>query len=344
MIIGLCGKAGSGKDTVADILVRDLGFVKIAFADPLKRVCKDIFDFSDEQLWGPSEKRNEPDFRYCRKPHQQGYDPVDGRPTTIDAQYLTPRYALQQLGTEWGRDCYPDIWIDYAMRVAKSIMAGRGSYTAKKGLELAIDGGGHYLKPTGVVISDVRFENEVRGLRAYGARVLRIVRPNQGLKGEASTHRSETEMDGIPAELFDAVLQNDGSLEDLVIMSHGIVSKFNIEQRDEGFAQMLTGIDTAAGSDTTSLVVMSRQPSPKPGQPLVHKNEHGDTVMVEEVVEVKLAPVITVEGGIDVIPAETPAQTRLRGMLEDRQRDVEAGKIIDYDAAQKDIPPFKRRK
>lgn len=37
-IIGLTGFAGSGKDTVADILVAEYGFVKLAFADPLREM------------------------------------------------------------------------------------------------------------------------------------------------------------------------------------------------------------------------------------------------------------------------------------------------------------------
>jgi len=62
-IVGIIGKAGSGKDTVADML-HELRYDKIAFADPLKRFCMDVFEFTEEQLWGPSEKRSEPDERY----------------------------------------------------------------------------------------------------------------------------------------------------------------------------------------------------------------------------------------------------------------------------------------
>ena len=36
MIIGICGLIGSGKGTVADILVEYHGFQKISFADKLK--------------------------------------------------------------------------------------------------------------------------------------------------------------------------------------------------------------------------------------------------------------------------------------------------------------------
>ena len=48
MILGISGLAGSGKDTVADILVKHQQCVKVSFADPLKRICRDVFDFTDE--------------------------------------------------------------------------------------------------------------------------------------------------------------------------------------------------------------------------------------------------------------------------------------------------------
>ena len=40
-IIGLGHHAGSGKDALAEILVREHGFVRLAFADPLRAVVKD---------------------------------------------------------------------------------------------------------------------------------------------------------------------------------------------------------------------------------------------------------------------------------------------------------------
>src|ERR1051325_8980837 len=104
MIIGVCGFAGSGKDTVADEICKDPAFVKLAFADNLKRILMGLFDFSYEQLWGPSATRSEPDKRYPRK-----------------GGFLTPRHALQSLGTEWGRDCYENLWIDLAIKDAKRL-------------------------------------------------------------------------------------------------------------------------------------------------------------------------------------------------------------------------------
>ncbi len=40
LVIGIAGASGSGKDVAATILVEELGFVRLAFADPLKRVCE----------------------------------------------------------------------------------------------------------------------------------------------------------------------------------------------------------------------------------------------------------------------------------------------------------------
>lgn len=69
MLIGLCGYKGSGKDTVADILVKDYGFVKKSFAEPLKEGLKSLFDLSDEQLHD-SEQKELLDQRWNRTPRQ----------------------------------------------------------------------------------------------------------------------------------------------------------------------------------------------------------------------------------------------------------------------------------
>jgi hypothetical protein len=199
MIIGLLGQAGAGKDTTADFLVKNHNFVKVALADPLKRIARDVFDFTDEQLWGPSEKRNAPDMRYPR-----GMREGD--------RCLTPRYALQQLGSEWGRNCYPNVWIDYAIRIAKRLTDyphGPSFYTAREGMRAK-----YVSDPevAGVVISDVRFMNEVDAICAAGGRVWKIVRPGAGLQGEAGKHMSETEQEGIDHKHFACIIKNDMSL------------------------------------------------------------------------------------------------------------------------------------
>ena len=51
MLIGICGKAGSGKDTIGDYLVKEYAFKKIALADPIKRLVKDVFALDDHTVY-----------------------------------------------------------------------------------------------------------------------------------------------------------------------------------------------------------------------------------------------------------------------------------------------------
>lgn len=51
LLIGICGKAGSGKDTAGNYLVENYEFSKIALADPLKRLVKDVFALDDHTVY-----------------------------------------------------------------------------------------------------------------------------------------------------------------------------------------------------------------------------------------------------------------------------------------------------
>jgi len=252
MIIGISGLAGTGKDTIADLLVKNHGFAKIALADPLKRICRDVFDFTYDQLWGPSENRNKPDERYQRK-HvfesdrayvclccgwDRGRQIRDGRP--VPECCLTPRYALQQLGTEWGRNCYDPVWVEYAVRVANELLEDQ-LYLADLepgGTSLEVQGeGGHYKYEAktgirreilyrgrlgGVAISDVRFTNEMEAISKAGGKLWRVKRT--GYESPRWDHPSETQQLLTPDSGFDRVVENDGSLEDLVVKVKNAVS------------------------------------------------------------------------------------------------------------------------
>lgn len=178
-LIALAGNMGCGKNTVAKMIIEEQAlhckdWAEYAFATPMKEACRDIFGFTQEQLYGPSEARNAPDARYTRP---------DGTP-------LTPRYALQTMGTEWGRNCDPDLWVKAGLRQVKKLL----EY--------------HH----GVVITDCRFVNEAKAVRAAGGRVWRIYR------GEATVaaHQSEIELN---SKAFDAevtqLIANHDSLEGL---------------------------------------------------------------------------------------------------------------------------------
>jgi len=78
MIIGFAGKKRSGKDTIANYLVNKYNFRRYAFGDPVKEVCRILFGFDDEQLYGD-------------------------RKEELDGIGITPREAFQGIGTEFGR-------------------------------------------------------------------------------------------------------------------------------------------------------------------------------------------------------------------------------------------------
>lgn len=196
MIIGISGCAGVGKDTAADVLVQSCGFVKVSLSDPMKRFCRDVFDFTNEDLWGPSERRNAP----C--------DRLGG---------LTPRHALQTLGTEWGRACHEDAWVNLALQVARTLLFptlegdSPWRYKASRGLYLS-DEYGRAVR--GVVIPDVRFQNELQAIQRAGGKVIRLRREVKGLDGTAGTHVSESGQTEIHDSAFDAVVDNTGGSRD----------------------------------------------------------------------------------------------------------------------------------
>jgi hypothetical protein len=266
MIIGMCGLANSGKDTAAQYIVTDHSFVPIAFADEMKRICKRIYLFTDEQLWGPSEMRNAIDKRYPRAGHtwvslprrerkpnaeegaKWGPDVTkivehdwygcaccsreiratrsedDDSSFLIDTEpcYLTPRYALQQLGTGWGRDCWGDTWVAVTLRDARLLLGMDKSdavsgywYDRKLGLQDNFKTKRIPNFVPGVILTDVRYLNEIRAIKAVGGKVVRVRRPGAGLQGGAGQHSSETEQASIPDSEFDAVIINDESLDAL---------------------------------------------------------------------------------------------------------------------------------
>jgi hypothetical protein len=200
VIIGLSGQARVGKDTFADYLVRNYRFYKIGLADPMKRFCKEIFDFTDEQLYG--DKRDAPDPRYVRRVV------IDGPNQMIE--WLTPRYALQTLGTEWGRHCHNNVWIDYGLKMATTLLAGYATYTEKDGIILHEKDVGEI---GGVIFSDLRFRNEFDAVRAQRGKMIRIYRPGYTGAVGISGHASEAEQKTIQDQEFDTVIVNHEGLD-----------------------------------------------------------------------------------------------------------------------------------
>jgi len=170
MLIGLCGPAGAGKNTVADFITDSNGgpFAQIAFADPLYECVSAITGLSVSRLKDRGVK--------------EAVIPWLGK---------SPRQLLQTLGTEWGRGTvHPEIWIRIAMERAAQ-----------------------HLTFNGVVITDVRFDNEAQAIIDAGGEVWKVARPGwRCLADTSATHSSEA---GVSDHLITRTIDNSGSLDDL---------------------------------------------------------------------------------------------------------------------------------
>jgi len=199
-IIGIVGFIGSGKDTVADYLVNFHRFKRESFANSLKDAVSQVFGWDRELLEGRTKESR--DWRETR----------DEWWTKRLKQDITPRWVLQYWGTEVVRKGFhDDMWV--------------------ASLE-------HRLLNTknDIVITDCRFPNEIKAIRAAGGQVVRIKRgvepewfdaaksmnrgPSRNMSWALSkqkieklgVHASETAWVG---HKFDVVLNNDGTIEEL---------------------------------------------------------------------------------------------------------------------------------
>jgi hypothetical protein len=201
IIVGVCGFQGSGKDTVADYLVNVHGFRRISFAGTLKDAVSAIFGWDRELLEGRTKEsrdwREKVDKWWANK---------------LNMPHLTPRWVLQYWGTEVARKAFHDnIWI----------------HSVEYKLSTISDN---------VVISDVRFPNEIKSIKDAGGMVIRTHRgpdpewyhaaeivnkgptknlswaSNKSFLDNYKIHVSETSWIGTN---FDAILDNDGTIDDL---------------------------------------------------------------------------------------------------------------------------------
>jgi len=186
MILGVCGLIGSGKGTVADVLVEEHNFEKIAFADKLKDAVALLFDWDRDMLEGETA-----DSRYWREQPDDFWTKETGRE-------ITPRLVLQLFGTDCMRNGFYDgVWVSF---VKKTIQEN----------------------PTkNFVIPDVRFENEAQIIRSLGGNVWCVKRGPDPLWFRqyvdlgiepTDAHRSEWAWAKTP---FEHIIYNEGTMDEL---------------------------------------------------------------------------------------------------------------------------------
>jgi len=209
MIIGVCGFIGSGKDTIADYLTNFHGFRRESFANSLKDAVAYVFGWDRTMLEGRTKQARE-----WREQVDPWWAERLGIPT------LTPRWVLQYWGTEVCRKAFhDDIWIaslENKLRNSKD----------------------------DIVISDCRFPNEIKSIKEAGGIVIRVKRGDDPVwyndaadmnagdrcmnymtakvrMQKLGIHASETAWVGTK---FDAVLTNDGTIDDLMSKIKDLVS------------------------------------------------------------------------------------------------------------------------
>jgi hypothetical protein len=181
-VIGLCGKKQSGKNTFAKI-AKEYALVvgEVALADALKDFCSAYLGIAPKLCYGTDKDKNT----------------IVGEWGSVFAEHiykefkkewiapLTVREVLQVVGTEiFRRNFTEDFWINILMRKIESMKKER-PYDF-------------------ILITDVRFPNEVLALKARQNKVVRLYR-DTGCT-DTIPHASELAMDSIDPKLFDYIV------------------------------------------------------------------------------------------------------------------------------------------
>jgi hypothetical protein len=198
-LIGIGGALAAGKDTVADHLVAKHGWKKHWMSEPLNDALltlNPVIEIDNDHF----------KVRYARLVSEVGY--------TAAKEHPEVRRLLQVLGTEVGRNMIgEDTWVDIAGRkIDDSRLAERRD----------------------VIITGVRFKNELTMIKQRGGILLYVDRP-----GRSSTvHAAHASENSLTKDDFDVVVDNIGTLEnlyDIVDMEIGTWSSraaLNSRQRD----------------------------------------------------------------------------------------------------------------
>lgn len=172
MIIGITGYARHGKDSIADFICKkNKSFKKYALADPMKDVCCQVFNWTRD---------------YVEK-YKDIIDPMWG---------ISPRRALQTLGTEWGQHILGEC-DNFSVVTGRCLWANLFKIKVKNNPQ------------QNWVVSDVRFHHEVAVIRGLGGHIVKVNRPS--IAPDLS-HTSEQDIAEIMSDYY---IENNGTLKDL---------------------------------------------------------------------------------------------------------------------------------
>lgn len=194
----LSGKSENGKDAIYEACKTNYNWTKVAFANKLKHTVADLYNFSNEQMFGSL--RNDMDKRYPNLIDQEFLNPLEtSEPFKRNTDYLpflTPRRVLQIFGQQQ-RSLFPDIWASYlfASEIPKLAATGVSRF----------------------VVTDLRFQNEIVVANRFQTEDFKVVKVRinrPGVKAKSGSN-DISEMDLDAYSDWDYVIENTGSLQDL---------------------------------------------------------------------------------------------------------------------------------
>ena len=179
MIIGISGKAGSGKDTAAKMLEVLYANPDISYEDFANRRYKNFADIQIVHFADTLKETAQVLFRIG----EWETNTQEGKKTTINWIGKTVRELLQGIGQGLRDAIDPNLWV-------KILFANTEGWT-------------------NYIIADVRYPNEIKAIKERNGILLRIDRKGAG----AGNHSSETALDNYKE--WDVHIENNGSIEDL---------------------------------------------------------------------------------------------------------------------------------
>lgn len=205
-LIGLAGRAGSGKDTVADYLVDRYGFVKFSFSDTLYAEVQKAFGLDTQDLLRSRESKEQRTGRLSLKLCRDRafvemavgdaiYDDLVPKGEHPEDVPLSPRWILQKWGTEYRRAQDPDYWLKQADLFIKAFLS-------------VVDPG----ETGGLVNTSVRFENEADFIHDQSGSVWHIHRASLPTM-DNSGHVSEKPVEFVFG--IDKEVHNNSTIEKL---------------------------------------------------------------------------------------------------------------------------------
>ena len=179
MIIGISGKAGSGKDTAAKMLEVLYANPDISYEDFANKRYKNFADIQIVHFADSLKETAQVLFRIG----EWETNTQEGKKTTINWIGKTVRELLQGIGQGLRDAIDPNLWV-------KILFANTEDWS-------------------NYIIADVRYPNEIYAIKKRNGVLIRIDRKGAG----AGNHSSETALDDYKE--CDVHIENNGSIEDL---------------------------------------------------------------------------------------------------------------------------------